>query len=189
MRDKPKFGIIQGGKMHAFALGPFQIIPSPRREPPFPVTATVFEEDTWRVLSADPAGHPEKEHPVKLMTNMLFDQQAEPGSVLIQGDRWLTIIHDLDTEPTCKEEWIRIALHSAIRTAEERNCTTLALPLLGSVHGCIQWKASLELILDVLTDSRRPGMPAIKIWLQVPSEHLGRTVERLGEITQDTINS
>ncbi len=181
MVDNPRLTLIRGGKMQPFTLGNTKIVPSPPSQPPFSVTATLFEEDTWRVLSADPTARPETTHPVRVMTDMLFDREAEPGSVVVQGNRWLAIIHDLDRDPSCKELWIRQALERVMQIAADRACQTLALPLLGSVHGCLNWQASLKLISECLTSGVAYTMPE-RVWLQVPPEHLGDVVGFLGTI-------
>ncbi|MES9957132.1 MAG: hypothetical protein ABW086_08795 [Sedimenticola sp.] len=176
--QRPPFRVIQGGKTRMFPLGSCQVTASPRSQAPFPVDATVFEEDTWRVLSADKDARPEKGHPVRLMTDMVFDQQVEPGSLLIRGKRWLAVIHDLEMDPTCREAWIRKALAAVLEAAGEQNCRALALPLLGSVHGCIAWQESLQLITDALL-GRKTTEPALRIWLQISPQHLAGAVTQL----------
>ena len=155
--------------MQPFQIGRFEVIASTHREPPFPVVATLFEEDIWRVLSADPTVRPNNEHPVRLMTDLIFDKPIQSGTILVQGKRWLAIVYDLDCDPPCREIWIRQALAGTLETTAAHGAQSLALPLLGSLHGGISWQRSLKLILASLQRATAPETPA-RIWLQITAD-------------------
>jgi hypothetical protein len=83
------------------------------------------------------------------------------------------VVHDIDRVPTCQEAWVRRALRRIPALAVETRCRALALPLLGSVHGCLEWRRSLALVLAALGTTSLP--PGLRVWLQVPVA-LGDTV-------------
>ena len=180
MPRQPKLHVIPGGIMRPFQIGQFELIASTHRKPPFPVIATLFEEDTWRVLSADPEIRPSYKHPIRLMTDLVFDQPAQPGAVLMKGKRWLAIVYDLDCDPPCREIWIRQALMDALERAVTHEIQSLAIPLLGSLHGCISWQRSLALILASLRWAKAPVRP-IRIWLQITADQRAEVLAHLVE--------
>jgi hypothetical protein len=169
MQEKPELYIIPGGLTPRFQVGAVQLVPATLRESPFPVPATVVEEDTWRVLSTPSILHSNNEHPVRLMTDLVHDQPASPGTVVMKGRRWLAIVYDLDQEPPCTEEWILQALENILKSAQTKQIRSLALPLLGSRHGGIPWQRSLELILDKLSGASSRGFPE-RVWLQITAD-------------------
>ena len=166
--------------MQPFRIGRFEVIASTHRKPPFPVVATLFEEDTWRVLSAETEVRPNYEHPVRLMTDLVFDQPAQPGAVLVRGKRWLAIVYDLDCDPPCREIWVRQALMDALERAATHGIHSLAMPLLGSLHGCISWQRSLALILASLRWSKAPVDP-VRVWLQITADQRAGVLTHLAE--------
>ncbi|MEZ5582337.1 MAG: hypothetical protein R3F37_05820 [Candidatus Competibacteraceae bacterium] len=127
----------------------------------------MLEEDTYLVLSADAVVRQTVEHPIRLMT-ALFDQQpVEPGSVLVRGKRLLAVIHDLDRDPSCCEQWVSQALQACLNKADRLGVRSLALPLLGSVHGRIACTRSLSLIAEAV---RAASFRSLRqIWLVVPA--------------------
>jgi hypothetical protein len=178
MWKKPELHIIPGGLTPHFLVGEIRLVPATLRDPPFPVTTTIVEEDIWRVLSTEPLLHPENEHPVRLMTDLVSDRPARPGSVLIKEQRWQAIVYDLEQEPSCKEEWVLQALDGALKSAQTQQVPTLALALLGSRHGGISWQRSLDLILDKLSGLGSGGYPK-RIWLQITADQRDDIQRRL----------
>jgi hypothetical protein len=107
--------------------------------PEFPACdAWVFEEDTYRVLSADPRVRDPKSHPIRIMTG-LHDQQPElVGTVLLtpgQPHRMLAVVHDLDQQPSCQEQWVKLALKDIIGHCQSLEIGTLATHALGCHFG------------------------------------------------------
>jgi hypothetical protein len=178
MPKKPDLYIIPGGLTPHFLIGELQLVPATLRNPPFPVTATIVEEDIWRVLSSEPLLHPGNEHPVRLMTDLVSDRPARPGSVLIKKQRWLVIVYDLEQEPSCKEEWVLQALDGILELATTKHIRSLALPLLGCRHGGISRQRSLDLILDRLSGLNSGGYPK-RIWLQITADQRDDIQHRL----------
>jgi len=164
MPTRPDLKIIQGGRDKGIQIGAVQITPASRSHPPFPVTIQVHAEDTWRILSADISLKETSEHPIRISTNLIEDKPATPGSILIQDNRWLAIIYDLDQQTICREEWIAQALEKLLLMAAEKGITSLRLPLLGTEHGDLPWQQSLELICKGLL---RVGKGPERIWLMI----------------------
>ena len=170
MEMKPRLKILPGYKDRPIRLGSILVTPATTHEPPFPVQASVLEEDTWRLLSAPNVAVPQEEHPVRLMTDLVDDRPALPGKVLIQGARWLAIVHDVERTPTCREIWVHSALKRVLELTAQRHYRSLALPLLGSVYGCLDWRRSLTLIIETLNNAV-VFEPTLRIWLLVPAAH------------------
>jgi hypothetical protein len=157
------------------------VIVAPPEKPPFAVAATVVEEDTWLVLSAEQEIRPPMDHPLRIMTRLLDAEPLAPGSVA-PGSRTplqlLAVIYDLESEPICRPEWVASALGEVFRIAEERNISALALPPLGVRHGRIP----VTVFVDIFTNSIRetPLRHLRKIWLMM-DEDLTREVMSLLE--------
>ncbi len=52
---RPPLRLIHGGRSNRTTQGVVHVVMAPREQPPFAVDAIVVEEDTYLVLSADPA--------------------------------------------------------------------------------------------------------------------------------------
>jgi len=74
--------LIQGGR-NEIRFGPLRVIVAPPEAPPFAPAATVLEEDTWLVLSAEPTVKPVTDSMVRIMTDLLAAKPASPGSVMV----------------------------------------------------------------------------------------------------------
>jgi hypothetical protein len=143
---------------------------APREQPPFSVDALVVEEDTYLVLSADPRpGEPHPEHPIRVMTSLLEVEPREPGSIVIR-DRFpveiAAIVHDLDDEPSWREEWVVSALDRAFAEAERRQMRALGLEMLGAIHGRLERPRFLQLLRQSLQRSDPHTLE--RIWLIPP---------------------
>ena len=139
---------------------------SPPGEPPFPIDALVVEDDTWQVLGADPGFRPTVEHPIRLMQALREAEPFEPGTVAIKEDapvRLHAIVHDLDCEPSCQEEWIAAALGEILRIATERSFRSLGLPQLGTRYG----RLTAEEFMRILDGALEKGQkcPLQRLWL------------------------
>lgn len=171
MKDaKPTLRLIQGGRSHRLTQGIVHVVMAPREQPPFVVDATVVEEDTYLVLSADPrAGEAHPEHPIRVMTSLLEVEPREPGTILVRERSKLefaAIVHDLDEEPSWREEWVVAALDRALDEAERRQLRALGLEMLGAVHGGLERPRFLQLLRQAL---QRLGPRSLeRIWLIPP---------------------
>jgi hypothetical protein len=79
----------------------------------------------------------------------------------------LAIIHDLNQEPSWKEEWVASALDGIFQEAESCKIRSLALPLLGTLHGSLERQRFLALLQDAL--ERRSPRHLTRLWLVVPA--------------------
>jgi hypothetical protein len=176
----PRLRLVRGGR-NGSRLGPLRVVAAPPEEPPFAVAATVVEEDTWLVLSAEPDIKPSADHPVRIMTELLEAEPLAPGSVVAGSKaplQLLAVIYDLGQEPICRPEWVASALGEVFRITEEQNISTLALPLLGIRHG----RLPVNVFLDIFANSIRetPLSHLRKVWLSTEAE-LTREVRSLLE--------
>ena len=146
-----------------------RIVASPEHLPPFEVDAIVAEEDTFLIMSADTAIRETDEHIVRLMTKLIETEPEPVGSVLVRGQnpiKLLAIVHDVNQEPTWNEEWIMSALEGIFREAERRNLPSIALPLLGTLHGSLEKERFVALLQKTLEQSSIDHLK--RLWLIVP---------------------
>lgn len=105
---------------------------------PFQVEALVLEEDTGLVLSAESRVKDVHEHPVRLMTDLLYSETIPVGTaVLKEGSprRILAIVHDMDQVPNCRQEWVVSALTQVLNICRQENLRSVAMQRLGCVYG------------------------------------------------------
>lgn len=169
---KPTLSVISGGRGFELHFGAVRIVAAPRTRPPFPVDALVWEEDTFLVLSAEPVVREPKGHPLRIINDALHMVPERPGTVVVRGTtrplHFLAIVHDLNQEPTWREEWMADALAAVFSEAEHRALRSLALPLLGTIHGRCE-KSRFAVLLR--TAMQKASFQHLRrLWLVV-SEH------------------
>lgn len=151
-------------------MGSVRLFVAPKEWPPFLADALVEEEDTYLVLSADPEVQETREEPGELMAELLKTNPAVPGSVIVKEGQplsLLAVVHDLNQEPSWKEEWIANALDRIFRETESRKIRSLALPLLGTLHGSLDRQRFLALLREALERSSPKYLA--RLWLVVPA--------------------
>jgi hypothetical protein len=107
-------------------------------ELPWPPDLLVREEDTFLVLGPDAAAAAPAEDLGSLTRAVADFEPREPGSVVARGGEppvLAAVVHDLDRDPTWRPEWVDAALREVMREADARGAASLALPVLGGVHG------------------------------------------------------
>lgn len=172
--------VIEGGLRRELTFGRLKIVASPQQSPPFAVQAVTVEEDTWLILSADPKIAPAEEHPIRLMTDLINTAKEKVGTVRVKGGhplRFLAIVHDVDCEPTWREQWVQSALVDVLREAEKRRLAAIALPLLGTRHGRLQPARFAELLAAALLGSELTCLQ--RLWLVAPVDQNAVVIERL----------
>ena len=172
--SRPTLRLIHGGRSKRKVQGAVHVVMAPREQPPFPIEAMVVEEDTYLVLSADPrVGEPHPEHPIRVMTALLEVEPREPGTLLVRDRVPLelaAIVHDLDEEPTWREEWIISALDCALAEAERRRFRAIGLEMLGAIHGRLARPRFLQILRQAL--QRADPRQLERIWLIPPGSKL-----------------
>ena len=139
---------------------------APANEPPFPVECRIVEDDTWRVLGADPEFRPAREHPIRVMQAAHDAQPLAPGEVVVEEGtpaRLYAIVYDLDRDPMWRAEWFAQALARALRLAGDRRCSTLALPLPGARHARLPARSSIAILGRVLASTEPASVE--RLWL------------------------
>lgn len=172
--------LIRGGHHFEMSLGAYRIVAAPKDKPPFPVDAEAAEEDTFLVLSADPKVREPDEHIVQVMTRLIETRPAAPGSVLVKGKRplrLLAIVHDLNKEPSWREEWIASALEGIFREAERRRLRSIALPFLGTLHGSLEKRRFVALLRNTLERTAPDHLK--RLWLIISFEVSRRVLEMI----------
>lgn len=165
----PQLRLIRGMDRNRTTFGGIVIAAEPYRRPPFQVDAVVAEEDSYMVLSAGPQFHETTDHPVRILTAAFTARPVQPGSVVVKHGfpaMIYAIVHDLGREPTWKEEWISSAFRAIVREAAGHGFQSVALPMLGTVHGTLLPRRSALLLRRVL--EKNPPVTLKRLWLIVP---------------------
>jgi hypothetical protein len=172
--------VIEGGLRRQLTCGRLRIVACPQTSPPFAVQAVAIEEDTWLILSADPKIAPTEEHPIRLMTDLVNTEKEPVGTVRVKDGRplrFLAIVHDVDCEPTWREQWVQSALAEVLQEAEKRRLGAVGLPLLGTRHGRLRPKRFAELLATALLGVELTHLT--RLWLIAPVDQAAVVVERL----------
>ena len=178
--SKAKLKLILGSHHSEIWIGPVRIFVAPEEMPPFIADAVAAEEDTYLVLSADPEVPKTDEPPERIMAEAFATQPEAPGSVIAQGEhplQFLAIVHDLNQDPSWKEEWVGNALEGIFREVENRKLQSLALPLLGTVRGSLDKSRFIALLREAL--ERRLPSHLKRLWLVVPAGATRQVLEIL----------
>ena len=177
--------VIQGGLIDETSIGPLRIVAAPTKAPPFHVDAFALEEDTFLVLSADAQVRDPKVPLTRIMTRLVDTKPATPGSVLVRGRRplrFLAVVHDLNQEPSWKEEWVADCLEKIFAEAESRELKSIALPFLGTLHGRLERGRFLGLLGHALSQTVLTHLESL--WLVVPDGMNSKILEILKSGTQ-----
>ena len=162
--------LIHGSLSKYTLINGIQIAVAPRDSPPFPVDVMVFEEDTNLILTVDPVIEHEDEHIIRTMTDIMTVKKHKPGSVVVNGNSWYTIVIDLDSDPVCKAEWCERAIEQVLRLALKNKVTGIALPIIGTVHGALSLEEQLKCLLEKV-ETLSPQVLK-QIWLIVPRKQV-----------------
>jgi hypothetical protein len=130
------------------------------------VEAIVAEEDTFLVLSADPTPRETHEPPERLLAQVREIEPVAPGSVVVREGsppKFLAVVHDLNEEPSWKEEWVQDALNEVFRKIDELRLESIALPMLGTVHGSLEPRRFAKLLRKTLLHTSLTHLATI--WL------------------------
>jgi len=124
-------------------LGRVHVVVAPEDEPPFPVDAIAVEEDTHLLLASDGIVEEPAESYGELVAADGERMANIPGSVIVKKGRpleFLAIVHDIDCDPTWREEWIASAINGVIEEAEWHHVQSIGVPLIGTRHGSIEMR-------------------------------------------------
>jgi len=130
------------------------------------VGAVAVEDDTYFVLGAPPVLTEPTEHPIRIWTELHDTEPARPGSVRVRDGHPLrlhAVVHDLSQDPTWRETWISSALTEILHEVERRDLRSVALPILGAMHG----KLPVVRFLELLRASMERGAPSTleRLWV------------------------
>ncbi|MBC2717715.1 MAG: hypothetical protein HF978_20625 [Desulfobacteraceae bacterium] len=161
--------IINGGLQKSLTFRGIKLIATPRKFPPANVDALVFEEDAFLIMSDEPEHIPPAKHPIRLMNEIANFKPEVPGNVVIKGRnpiRMLAVVHDVNRDPTWKEEWIEKAICAVFQKAEILKIKTLGLPMLGTKHGKLNYQRFSRLLARSLRSCEFEYLKII--WLIAP---------------------
>ena len=177
---EPNLQIIPGTYPLEISFGTLRIVAAPKDRPPFKADAMAFEEDTFLVMSAEPVIRAPKESLMRVMTRVIETRPETPGTVLVRGKRplrLLAVVHDLNQEPSWREEWVADCLEKIFAETESRKLKSIALPFLGTLHGRLEKGRFLELLGYALSHTELRHLE--RIWLVVPDGMNSKILEIL----------
>lgn len=151
----------------------FQITVSLTKQLRVSTQAIVYEQDTALVLTAPADIKYSVESNNQLLNQAITQPELIPGSVLVRNQfpwQFLAIVHDLNQEPTWREQWIVTALQTILRESEHRQLHSIAMPLLGTVHGSLTTTRFFELFRAVIALSALTNLRQIQFY------HLSRNI-------------
>ncbi len=178
MSGENKFNLIIGGTAHQVKVNKVSIEVVSDAVTPLPIDVRVFEEDTHLVLTVDPVMRYTEEHPIRLMTSIMEEKPRKPGAVVRKNSSWYAVVHDLDAEPICREEWIDTAYGGCLQLAEKSGVIRLGLPLLGAVHSSFPAQESLQILVKHLRSQNFSKLKKIVLLVEKGfEEQVGRMLK------------
>ena len=184
---RPHLRLIQGGLNCSTQIGAVEVLAAPDGRPPFKVEGFAFEEDTCLMLSMSGNGVRASRDQLSGICGVYGSdfEPLQPGSVIVKGKypyRLFAIVHDLSCEPSWRMRWVRAALDNLMLEVDRLELRSLALPLLGSVHG----QMDVERFLIMLHQSLLAMPPRFlrRVWLMTAAEACGTVIREL-EVIKD----
>lgn len=113
-------------------------------EAPFNVEVMVFEDDTWRLLSAGNQVLPIRAPLEALQQEVVHQQAHQRGDIIERGPRWYAILHDVDEEPGYRSADTETALELLVARLAASDVRSLGIQLLGAHHGPDDPQTALE---------------------------------------------
>lgn len=185
---RPQLTVLEGGLSRQVRVGSLKVVVAPRDRSPFPVEAVAVEEDTYLVLSTPPRLPLPAQHPIRVMTSLWELRPEPPGTVVVRGEqplRLLAVVHDLNCDPTWREEWVVGAVDAILMEIARRQLTAVALPLLGCRHGRLTPERFVELLISSL--ARLAPDDLQRLWLLTPRLLEQRVKDRLRQLAPTTL--
>ena len=179
-RTPPTLRLIRGDLDRVVKIGNTRLQVSPLDRPPFAVNAVTVEQDTAMVLGEEPTLYAPSQSLKEISSELEHISEPLPGSVLVKRGspkRLLAIIHDLEQDPTLRQEWVVKALHNMVRLADRQPLQAIALPLLGTRYGQLDKHRFIELLCLTLT--KYPPASPLKLWIIAPRHDVHELLQEL----------
>ena len=152
-------------------LGDISIVAAPRSNPPFSYQAIVEEQDTHLILG-EQQGLTDPGKPAWYLANTLdMVKPYELGTVVVKGHsphHLLAVVHDVEQTPTLSPESVTQAYQTVLQIRQSMQLTSLAMPLLGTVHGHLSEHESLQRLRECLLQGPTAGLQ--RLWLILPTD-------------------
>jgi hypothetical protein len=149
--------------------GDISIVAAPRTSPPFPCQAIVEEQDTHLILGEQTLLRDPGKPPWYLANTLDTVKPHALGDVVVKGHsphRLLAVVHDVEQTPTLSPDSISLAYQALLQVQQTLQLTSLALPLLGTVHGKMSERDSLLRLRECLAQGPISGLQ--RMWLILP---------------------
>lgn len=136
---------------------------------PGDVDAVVVEQDTALVLDVNDEIKDSGESMESLTRKIADGGHAEQGSVVVLATvprRILAIVHNFDNDPSWTEAAVIETVQRVLELSAERRFKSIAMPLLGTVHGDMPVARAREILDEAI--AAMPGRTLRKICLLEP---------------------
>lgn len=186
-RKQHNLKLIQGGLQQSTAYGSLEIVAAPEYAPPFPVQATTREEDTFLIMNPAAESICTEHHTIRLMAELEHFEPETAGTVLVRKTspvQFVAVVHDVNQEPACREDWVEQAIQGVFREAERLKLSALAMPLLATRHGRLPLHSFAGLFGRALQNA--PLTTLERIWLIAPVSDNGVVIHALNEHLEKT---
>lgn len=133
---------------------------------PEDVDGLVIEQDTGLVLNPNDEFRYPRDSIETLTKDMLSRGEPAQGTVLelsTSPPQLLAVVHDLDNEPTWTEEIVKETITSLFKIANRRAFRSIAMPLLGTIHGDLAEERARDLLEEGLSETKAPRLQTIWI--------------------------
>lgn len=148
-------------------VGAIEVYIAPSTHPPFIPATQVFEEDTALLTSAPAVIQESKEHPIRLLTDTVFQSLYPVGSVITRTrKRWLAVVYDFEADHICEKEWLHAAWTGMFQHAKRYGIRSLSTPLLGISLSSIPLPALADGFIDAFDSD---PSPLRRVWLVTPA--------------------
>ncbi len=182
-RSAPALRVIAGDLDQAFTVNGITMRLSPlERRLPSAVEALVVEQDTALLLDDSQPLRLELETSLTPSEILLAEEDIDyaMGTVIRKTGspiRLLTVIHDLNQDPSWSEAGIEHALRTLFVLLPQLGIGSLALPALAHRHGGWPVAQFLTLLCDYLAQNPLPWRG--ELWLLLPRDSLQSSLARM----------
>ena len=161
--------IIEGGRRDSVELKGKTIHLVTERPAKRHFELNVVEDDTFRVFSAPTQLEIKAQHPVQVMTGLLYVEPLQLGTIKITkrvGPRTaVAIVYDSNLEDVTTVECLHQTWRKLWELTREFAAKTVYLPLLGAMHSSLPSEEILTAFVSNLPEDGRE-----EIWLQLSEE-------------------
>ena len=163
------FKIIDGGRRDTVTLHGRAIHLVSERPDRVAFDLIVIEDDVFRVFSAPTQLEVKAQHPVQVMTGLLYAEPLKLGTIKLTKQALpkvaAAIVYDSNLEHITTAECLQDSWRKLWELSRQLKTKSLYVPLLGAMHSSLPTEILLEAFISHL-----PADGTEEIWLQISEE-------------------